>query len=108
MRLLKLASCGALAALIATQVLAQSATTASKVTIADFKFGPDSVTAAPNTPVTWTNNDGVPHQVVIAAKNLKTAVLSKGQSAQLSIAEPGSYDYVCGIHGSMKGKIVVK
>ena len=51
---------------------------------------------------------GAPHQIVVASKNLKTAVLNSGQSAQLTIAEPGSYDYVCGIHGSMKGKIVVK
>ncbi|MGI8525497.1 MAG: cupredoxin domain-containing protein [Pseudolabrys sp.] len=35
-------------------------------------------------------------------------MLGKGQSAQLTIAEPGSYDYVCGIHASMKGKLVVK
>jgi plastocyanin len=86
------------------QVLAQGAS----ITIASFKFDPDPVSAAPNAPITWINNDSAPHQIVIASKNLKTAVLSSGQSAQLKIAEVGSYDYVCGIHGSMKGKIVVK
>ena len=78
------------------------------VTIASFKFGPESVSAAAKAPITWTNKDGAPHQVVVASKNLKTAVLNNGQSGQLSIADPGSYDYVCGIHPNMKGKIVVK
>lgn len=90
---------------LAPQVLAQSG---GAVTIAGFKFGPETVTVAPNAAIKWTNDDGAPHQIVIAAKNLKTPVLNKGQSAELKIAEAGSYDYICGIHASMKGKIVVK
>jgi amicyanin len=94
----------AVAALVAAQAWADGV----GVTIADFKFDPGSVSATANQPITWTNRDGVPHQVVIAAKNLKTAVLGRNQSAALTIAEPGSYDYICGIHPTMKGKIVVK
>jgi plastocyanin len=100
------AALGALSGLsLAAQAMAQGAT---KVTIAGFKFAPYTVTAAPNAAITWTNNDGAPHQVVIASKNLKTPVLNKGQSAELKISEAGSYDYVCGIHSSMTGKVVVK
>ena len=98
------AAAGALAALLTTQVVAQNA----GVTIASFKFAPGSVNATAKQPVTWTNKDGAPHQVVIASKNLKTAVLNSGQSGALTIAEAGTYDYVCGIHPTMKGKIVVK
>ena len=98
--------CGALCGLaLAPQVLAQSTTA---VTIASFKFAPDTVNAAANAAIKWTNNDGAPHQVVIASKNLKTPVLNKGQSAELKIDAAGSYDYICGIHPSMKGKVVVK
>jgi plastocyanin len=35
-------------------------------------------------------------------------VISRGQSKTLSFAESGIYDYICSIHPSMKGKIVVK
>ncbi len=90
---------------LAPQVVAQGA---AAVSIASFKFSPETVTAAPGAGITWTNNDGAPHQVVVAAKNLKTPVLNKGQKAELKIAEAGSYDYICGIHPSMKGKIVIK
>jgi plastocyanin len=100
------AAFGALCGLaLMSPVLAQSGGT---VTIAGFKFNPDTVTAAPNASITWTNDDSAPHQVVVGAKNLTTPVLNKGQSAELKIADAGSYDYICGIHPSMKGKIVVK
>ena len=98
-----------LAAVAAVLLVASlAAQQGASVTIAGFKFSPDNVSATARTPITWTNKDGAPHQIVIASKNLKTPVLNNGQSAQLTIAEPGSYDYVCGIHASMKGKIAVK
>jgi plastocyanin len=95
-------------ALLTGQVTGEALAQGTSISIAGFKFSPDPVSAAPNTPVTWTNKDSVPHQIVIASKNLKTAVLNAGQSGQLTIVEAGTYDYVCGIHASMKGQIVVK
>lgn len=86
-------------------VLAQAG---SAVTVSGYKFVPDTVDAAPNAPIKWTNNDGAPHRVVIASKNLMTPVLTKNHSAELKIDVAGSYDYICGIHPSMKGRIVVK
>ncbi|MBV9260021.1 MAG: cupredoxin domain-containing protein [Pseudolabrys sp.] len=100
--------CIFLAAAVLTSSFAPALAQAAKVTIASFKFGPDTVTAAPNASIVWVNNDSAPHQVVVTSKNLKTAVLNSGQSGELKIAEAGTYDYVCGIHPSMKGKIVVK
>lgn len=97
---------GALTGLaLSSQLAAQGA---AAVTIAGFKFAPDTVTAAPNAAIAWTNKDSAPHQVVVSAKNLKTPVINGGQSAELKISEAGSYDYVCGIHPSMTGKIVIK
>jgi plastocyanin len=106
MRALTIAfAAGAAIALVSAPLLAQQG---ASVTINGFKFGPENVSANAKAPITWTNKDGAPHQVVVASKNLKTAVLNKDQSGQLTIAEPGSYDYICGIHPTMKGKIVVK
>jgi len=77
--------------------------------IADFLFGPEKVTVAANTPITWVNTDGSPHQVTITgAKPQRTAVLLKGQSAQLTFADAGTYAYICGLHPAMKGTIEVK
>ncbi len=79
------------------------------VSITNFLFGPETVTVAANTPITWFNTDGSPHQVTIqGAKVQRSGVILKGQTAQLSVAEPGSYNYICGLHPQMKGKIEVK
>ena len=79
------------------------------VSITNFLFGPENVTVAANTPITWYNTDGSPHQVTIqGAKVQRSGVILKGQTAQLSVAEPGSYNYICGLHPQMKGKIEVK
>jgi plastocyanin len=79
------------------------------VSIANFFFGPESVTVASNAPITRYNTDGSPHQVTIrGAKVQRNSVIHKGQAAQLSVAEPGSYEYICGLHPQMKGKIEVK
>jgi plastocyanin len=79
------------------------------VSIANFLFGPEQVSVAARAPVTWLNTDSSPHQVTVRGdKPQRTAVLLKGQSASLTIAEPGTYEYICGLHPNMKGKIEVK
>jgi plastocyanin len=32
----------------------------------------------------------------------------KGQTVSMRFDEPGTYDYICGLHPGMKGKIEVK
>jgi plastocyanin len=79
------------------------------VAIADFKFGPETVAVAPDMPIIWHHADGSPHQVTITgAKPQRSAVILKGQTARLSIAEPGMHDYICGLHPAMKDRIEVK
>jgi plastocyanin len=79
------------------------------VSIADFKFGPETVVVAPNTQITWFNADSSPHQVTITgAKGFRTPVVLKGKTTQLTLADAGIYDYICGLHPAMKGKIEVK
>lgn len=82
---------------------------AADVTIANFAFGPTKVTVAPGKPVTWVNTDGSPHQVTITSGAPgRSEMLLKGQSHTQSFATAGIYDYMCGLHPSMKGQIDVK
>ena len=79
------------------------------VSIADFKFGPETVVVAPNTEITWYNADRSPHQVTITGpKAQRTPVVLKGKTTKLTLADAGIYDYICGLHPAMKGKIEVK
>jgi plastocyanin len=77
------------------------------VNISGFTFGPAVIKVTPGQPVTWTNTDDSPHQISLAEKPLRTAVLLKGQSASLKFDEAGTFGYICGLHPTMKGSIEV-
>lgn len=79
------------------------------VSIADFKFGPETVVVNKGQTITWHNADASPHQVTITGpKAQRSSIALKGQTTQLTLADAGIYDYICGLHPSMKGKIEVK
>jgi plastocyanin len=79
------------------------------VAIADFTFGPETLTVPRGTYVSWTNTDDSPHQVTVtSAGGLRTAVMLKGQKETLKFDSAGTVDYICGLHPNMKGKIEVK
>ena len=86
----------------------RSATTVM-VTIQNFAFSPASLTLQTGDTVSWTNLDSASHSAVTGLAGFATVVLMQGQSTTTLFDRPGTYDYVCGIHGaSMKGTIVVR
>jgi plastocyanin len=46
--------------------------------------------------------------VDVRAPGLNSPVILKGQSTTIQFKDPGLYDYICGLHPGMKGKIDVK
>jgi hypothetical protein len=58
--------------------------------------------------VTWTNRDSAQHSVVFLTGLGQTENFGLGQSSSLRFIAPGTYKYICGLHGqSMSGTIVV-
>ena len=78
------------------------------VTIANFAFGPTRHTATVGQPVTWVNNDDSPHQITVVSTKERSPIITKGQSAVLPFNTAGTYEYMCGLHPSMKGSVEVK
>jgi plastocyanin len=76
-----------------------------KVTMTNISFKPPTLTARAGQTVTWTNQDGVPHDV--KAASFKSKILQPGQSYSYKLAKPGTIDYVCTIHPNMKATIRV-
>ena len=77
------------------------------VKIAGFAFGPAKVTVPAGKPVTWTNTDDSPHQIVVTGTPMKSDFLMKGQSHTQTFDREGTFNYVCGLHPSMKGAVEV-
>jgi plastocyanin len=96
----------ALAAAGATQALAEGAE--AKVTIDNFTFAPAEITISAGTTVTWENRDDIPHTVVEKNKLFRSKALDTGDSYSFTFTSAGTYDYFCGLHPHMVGKIIVK
>lgn len=79
----------------------------SDVRIVGFQFTPAKITATAGKPLKFVNVDDSPHFIVVTG-GPKTDVLLRGQSASLTFDKAGGYNYICGLHPSMKGTIEVK
>ena len=79
------------------------------VSIELFAFNPPVVTVPAGTTVRWVNRDRFQHDVfgVQDATFLRSPVLSQAQGFEYTFAAPGTYDYICSIHPSMTGRVVV-
>jgi plastocyanin len=77
------------------------------VKIASFAFLPAKISAMAGKAITFFNGDDTPHQITVA-NGPRSAVFLRGQKAAITIDKAGEYNYICGLHPSMKGVIEVK
>jgi plastocyanin len=89
---------------------AQEKAAPAEVKIDNFSFGPEVLTVAAGTTVTWTNRDDIPHTVVSTddPKSFKSKVLDTDEKFSFTFSKAGTYPYFCSIHPKMTGKVVVK
>ena len=80
---------------------------AGAVTIKDFAFDPGDLTVAKGTAVTWKNDDSATHRIKSGDGSFDSEDLKNGDSFEHTFDTAGTFDYICGIHPSMKGKITV-
>jgi plastocyanin len=76
------------------------------VQIKGFRYNPSLVTINAGDTVRWTNEDTARHDATGTGWN--TPLLGKGESAEVVFDKPGSYDYGCSVHPSMKAKVIVQ
>jgi plastocyanin len=79
----------------------------AEVKIDNFSFGPQNLTVAAGTTVTWTNRDDIPHTVVSTDGIFKSKVRDTDEKFSYTFAQPGTYPYFCSIHPKMTGTVVV-
>ena len=89
-------------------VAAEETKEANVVTIDNFTFTPPEFTVAVGTTVKWINHDDIPHNVINKDKAFRSKALDTDDSYSFTFASAGTYDYFCGLHPHMQGKIVVK
>ena len=94
-------------AMLAVAAVAAQDTT-NVVTIDNFTFKPPELTVAVGTIVKWVNHDDIPHLVVSKDKAFRSKALDTDDSFSYTFASAGTFDYFCGLHPHMVGKVIVK
>ena len=77
------------------------------VRIIGFAFEPATMTIGVDDSVTWRNEDGAAH-TAIQAGAWNTGDLGPGESATITFRTVGAFDYMCGIHPAMTGRVLVQ
>jgi plastocyanin/uncharacterized membrane protein len=78
------------------------------IEISKFKFSQPEITVEAGSTIVFTNQDDVKHNAVADNGSFSTKLLGKGESAQITLSEPGEYTYYCAPHkANMKAKIIV-
>jgi plastocyanin len=84
-----------------------AAATGDQVTIDNFAFAPATLTVKVGSTVTWTNKDEEPHTVAASDGSFHSPGMGTGATFSHTFSTPGKFDYVCSIHPSMHGTVVV-
>ncbi len=79
-----------------------------QIQIRGMNFHPDTVTVAPGTTVTWTNDDSFAHTTTSDTKLWDSGLLQPGKSFSHTFDKPGSFPYHCAVHTFMTGTVTVK
>ena len=79
------------------------------VVIKNFAFGPATMVVSPGTKISVVNEDRAPHTITAVNKSFDTGTISGGQRGEFTAPNtPGTYPYICTIHPSMTGTLIVK
>ena len=78
-----------------------------RIEIRDMAYSVASLAVAAGDTVTFTNRDGAPHSATARDGSFDTGLLSRGESATISVTARGTIAYFCTLHPMMKGQLQV-
>jgi len=79
-----------------------------QVTIDNYSFSPVMMITSIGSTVTWVNQDDTQHSIVCPALNIKSEPLDPDDIFSHQFDDPGTFDYMCGLHPQMRGQVVVQ
>ena len=91
-----------------TDLHAAPAAEANTIVLKDFHFSPMSLSVPAGATVICKNLDGEPHTVASDSGLFRSGGLDQNDSFTFTFDRPGTYRFICSIHPSMMGTIIVK
>jgi plastocyanin len=80
----------------------------TELVIVDFGFEPDTLEVSAGATVEVVNEDAATHTVSAEDGSFDIRLAGGGDRASFTVDAPGTYPFVCTIHPSMTGSIVVR
>jgi plastocyanin len=82
---------------------------AVQVAMENIQFTPETVTVKVGQRITWTNEDGVQHDVEsTSGEKVDSELFGEGGTFSFTPTKAGTIEYVCTVHPGMEGTIVVE
>lgn len=91
-----------------TDAAARSRAKVHRVTIDAAQFAPQTIEVATGDTVVWTNKDPFPHTVTAENHSFNSGEIASDHSWKFKARKKGSFSYICTLHPTMKGTLVVK
>lgn len=79
-----------------------------EVDIEGFAFTPATVRVSVGQEIRWRNRDGATHTVTFSGVSVDSGALGNGATFSHAFSAPGTYPYICSIHPSMTGTVIVE
>jgi plastocyanin len=79
----------------------------TEVNIDNFAFTPKELTVKTGATIVFRNRDDIPHSVVGTNGEFRSKALDTDDTFSFTFTKAGTYDYSCGLHPQMQGKVVV-
>jgi plastocyanin len=87
---------------------AAAAPTSHTVVIEGMKFAPETLTVKAGDTVIWVNKDYFPHTATAQDRRFDSGDVATNGKWQYVVKKPGALPYVCTLHPTMKGTLIVK
>lgn len=85
------------------------AVSGTSVAIKNMQFQPATIKVKSGESVTWINSSAMPHTVTSTdGGKIASQTLGNGGAFQHTFTEPGTYTYICSLHPSMTGTVIVE
>jgi plastocyanin len=78
------------------------------IVIEGMKFSPETVQVQKGDTVIWRNKDMFPHTVSTQQRGFTSPEIAPDQSWKFVASDKGTFPYLCSLHTTMKGTLVVK
>lgn len=78
------------------------------IVIEQMRFDPPVLTVHRGDRVTWVNKDLFPHTASALSKAFESHEIAPNASWTYVAREPGSYPYLCTLHTTMRGTVIVQ